>query len=82
MPENHSKPNAIEKNCRDSECREKLSSLTTDEMALFTKFTYCPFCSEELILVCQNCREELDNPDYHFCPWCGVKFAQEDENDE
>ncbi|MDR2353503.1 MAG: hypothetical protein LBF22_10180 [Deltaproteobacteria bacterium] len=79
MPENQPKISSIEKICHDSECAEKISALTPDYATLFKKFTYCPFCSEELVRICQNCKEELDSADYKFCPWCGAKFAENSE---
>ncbi|MDR2460082.1 MAG: zinc-ribbon domain-containing protein [Deltaproteobacteria bacterium] len=79
MSDNYPKTSAIEKNCHDSECTEKIAGLTSEQKDLFKKFTYCPYCSEELILICQNCREQLDSPDYRFCPWCGARFVEDDE---
>ncbi|MDR3154488.1 MAG: hypothetical protein LBW85_09555 [Deltaproteobacteria bacterium] len=79
MKDNHPKTSSIEKTCHDNECIEKIAALPTDQAALFKKFTYCPFCAEELVLICQNCREQLDSSEYKFCPWCGVKF---DENQD
>ncbi|MDR2612772.1 MAG: hypothetical protein LBG06_08095 [Deltaproteobacteria bacterium] len=79
MTDNHTKTSSIEKTCHDNECLEKINSLSTDQVALFKKFTYCPFCAEELVLICQSCREQLDSAEYKFCPWCGVKFASEEE---
>jgi predicted RNA-binding Zn-ribbon protein involved in translation (DUF1610 family) len=75
MADNTPKTSSIEKICHDSDCAEKIASLAHDQVALFKKFTYCPFCSEELILICQNCREQLDSAEYRYCPWCGVKFT-------
>jgi uncharacterized CHY-type Zn-finger protein len=33
-----------------------------------------------LVLICQNCREQLDSTEYRYCPWCGVKFTDNDED--
>ncbi|MDR1081995.1 MAG: NOB1 family endonuclease [Deltaproteobacteria bacterium] len=79
MTENTPKTSTIEKKCHDNECCEKIASLPTDQAALFKRFTYCPYCAEELMLVCHSCGEQLDNTDYKFCPWCGVKFLDEQE---
>jgi predicted RNA-binding Zn-ribbon protein involved in translation (DUF1610 family) len=86
MTDNHPKTSTIEKTCHDNECIEKIASLQTslqnhqtDQAALFKKFTYCPFCAEELVLICQNCREQLDSTEYKFCPWCGVRFVEDQE---
>lgn len=78
MSENTTKVSSIEKICHDSECCEKIAELTPEFQALFKKFTYCPFCAEELTLICHNCREQLNSTEYKFCPWCGVKFETED----
>jgi predicted RNA-binding Zn-ribbon protein involved in translation (DUF1610 family) len=79
MPETQPKTSVIEKICQDSECSDKMAALSGDQIALFKKFTFCPFCAEELNLVCQNCREQLNSTDYKFCPWCGAKFVEPDE---
>jgi predicted RNA-binding Zn-ribbon protein involved in translation (DUF1610 family) len=77
MPEtNLNKPttSVIEKVCHDNECTEKILNLPPDQASLFKTFVYCPYCAEELTLICQSCREELNSQDFKFCPWCGVKF--------
>ncbi|MDR1039413.1 MAG: hypothetical protein LBR80_04465 [Deltaproteobacteria bacterium] len=79
MTDNNPKTSAIEKTCHDNECVEKIASLPTDQATLFKRFTYCPYCAEELVLICQNCREQLDSTEYKFCPWCGVKFIDDQE---
>jgi predicted RNA-binding Zn-ribbon protein involved in translation (DUF1610 family) len=68
------KPSSIEKVCHDSECAERISLLEPDQLNLFKTFTYCPYCAEELMLICQNCREQLNSFEYKYCPWCGSEF--------
>jgi predicted RNA-binding Zn-ribbon protein involved in translation (DUF1610 family) len=80
MSDHTPKTSTIEKICHDNECSEKIAGLRADQLELFKKFTYCPFCSEELILICHNCREQLNSTDYRYCPWCGVKFVEEAED--
>ncbi|MDR1546413.1 MAG: hypothetical protein LBU12_06840 [Deltaproteobacteria bacterium] len=75
MPEIHRKLSSIEKICHDSECSEKIASLKPEHVTLFKTFTYCPYCAEELTLVCQSCREQLNSSEFKYCPWCGVNFA-------
>jgi uncharacterized CHY-type Zn-finger protein len=82
MPDNHTKSSAIEKICHENECAEKIATLTPEDYRLFKSFTYCPYCAEELSLVCQSCREELNNHEYKFCPWCGAKFEESLEEDK
>jgi predicted RNA-binding Zn-ribbon protein involved in translation (DUF1610 family) len=69
---------SIEKICHDSECAERISSLKPEFANVFKTFTYCPFCAEELMLVCQSCKEQLNSNEYKFCPWCGAKFVDSD----
>ncbi|MDR1608927.1 MAG: hypothetical protein LBT38_11045 [Deltaproteobacteria bacterium] len=80
MPENQTNTSVIEKICHESECAEKIATLSSDEHNLFKTFTYCPYCAEELSLVCQACKEELNNNEYKFCPWCGAKFQEDAPN--
>jgi predicted RNA-binding Zn-ribbon protein involved in translation (DUF1610 family) len=71
---NLEKTSAIEKICHDTDCCEKIAELPQDVQSEFKRFIYCPFCAEELTLICQHCREQLNSTEYKFCPWCGVKF--------
>jgi predicted RNA-binding Zn-ribbon protein involved in translation (DUF1610 family) len=80
MSENQLKPSAIEKICHDNECSDRIASLSPEHASLFKTFTYCPYCAEELTLVCQNCREQLNSNEYKFCPWCGAEFIDASEN--
>jgi predicted RNA-binding Zn-ribbon protein involved in translation (DUF1610 family) len=80
MPDNQVKTSVIEKICHDNDCAEKIAALSPDSYTLFKSFTYCPYCAEELSLVCQSCREELNNSEYKFCPWCGAKFEEKSES--
>ncbi|MDR3205385.1 MAG: hypothetical protein LBV23_11725 [Deltaproteobacteria bacterium] len=79
MPDSHPKTSVIEKICHDNDCSEKISSLSPEYSTLFKTFTFCPYCAEELTLICQNCREQLNSSEYKFCPWCGVKFLEQNE---
>jgi predicted RNA-binding Zn-ribbon protein involved in translation (DUF1610 family) len=74
MSEKHSQNSSIEKICHDSDCAEKIGHLKVEQQNLFKTFTYCPYCAEELMLVCQSCREQLNSSEFKYCPWCGVKF--------
>lgn len=65
---------SIERICQDTECADKFTALTPEQRELFKTFTYCPYCAEEMTLVCSNCHEQLSSTDYKFCPWCGAKF--------
>jgi predicted RNA-binding Zn-ribbon protein involved in translation (DUF1610 family) len=76
MPDNHAKSNAIEKMCHDTDCAEKISHLNPEQQKLFNTFTYCPYCAEELMLICHSCREQLNGNEFKYCPWCGVKFDE------
>jgi uncharacterized CHY-type Zn-finger protein len=62
--------------CRDVECEEKYNKLTDDARTSFLEFSYCPFCSNELVILCSSCRESLSDKDYNFCPWCGCQFEK------
>jgi predicted RNA-binding Zn-ribbon protein involved in translation (DUF1610 family) len=73
-----SKTSSIEKICHDSECTEKISSLRPEHANLFKTFTFCPYCAEELMLICQSCKEQLNSNEYKYCPWCGAKFVEID----
>lgn len=65
-----------EKTCLDTQCQESLSEMP-EEFALWSsKFTYCPFCSEELHIQCAACKEPLTNTEFKYCPWCGVGFDE------
>ena len=75
MSEKPAKPSSIEKMCHDSECAEKIASLRPEHANLFKTFTYCPYCAEELMLICQTCKEQLNSSEYKYCPWCGSRFS-------
>jgi predicted RNA-binding Zn-ribbon protein involved in translation (DUF1610 family) len=79
MAEHHPKTSTIEKMCHDSDCAEKINHLKPEQQKLFNTFTYCPYCAEELMLVCHSCREQLNGNEFKFCPWCGVKFEDPQE---
>ena len=70
------KNSSIEKICHDSECADKISNLKPEFSNLFKTFTYCPYCAEELTLVCQSCKEQLNSGENKYCPWCGAKFVE------
>jgi uncharacterized protein with PIN domain len=72
------KASSIEKICHDGECADKISNLSPEHANLFKTFTYCPYCAEELTLVCQSCKEQLNSSEYKYCPWCGAKFLEID----
>ncbi|MDR2349694.1 MAG: hypothetical protein LBF41_03560 [Deltaproteobacteria bacterium] len=74
MTDTTPKISSIEKVCHDNECGEKIAALSPEQRELFKRFTFCPYCAAELILICENCREQLNGTDFRYCPWCGVKF--------
>ena len=69
-----SAPMRIEKICHDSDCAEKIAALSQEQADLCKTFVYCPYCAEELALVCPSCRETLQSGEFKFCPWCGQNF--------
>jgi predicted RNA-binding Zn-ribbon protein involved in translation (DUF1610 family) len=78
MPDHFEKPSSIEKICHDGDCNEKIAALNPEQTKLFKTFTFCPYCAEELTLICQTCREQLSSNEFKFCPWCGAKFDEPD----
>ena len=65
---------SVDKICQETDCTEKMGELTQEQRRLFKSFTYCPYCAEEMTLVCNNCHEQLASADFKFCPWCGAVF--------
>ncbi|KXS56234.1 MAG: hypothetical protein AMR96_03810 [Candidatus Adiutrix intracellularis] len=65
---------SIDKICQETDCTEKIAELTPEQRNWFKSFTYCPYCAEEMTLVCHNCHEQLTSSDFKFCPWCGAGF--------
>ncbi|MDR1873373.1 MAG: hypothetical protein LBS60_15855 [Deltaproteobacteria bacterium] len=82
MPDNNNESYVIEKICHENDCADKIADLSPEEKKFFITFTFCPYCAEELSLICPACREELNNNDYKYCPWCGVKFADKEIPEE
>ncbi|MDR0881027.1 MAG: hypothetical protein LBP55_00555 [Candidatus Adiutrix sp.] len=66
---------SVDKICLETDCGEKMATLTPDQRLLFKHFTYCPYCAEEMTLVCNNCHEQLTSADFKYCPWCGAEFS-------
>jgi len=60
--------------CREVECEEKYNQLSEEARRAFLEFTYCPFCSNELVIQCSSCRESLSDKSYNYCPWCGCQY--------
>jgi hypothetical protein len=63
-----------EKICLEPECQEaweKLSKLGAENLE---GFSYCPFCSNQLMVRCSACNEYINDTIYNFCPWCGERF--------
>ncbi|MEW6263859.1 MAG: hypothetical protein AB1641_12360 [Thermodesulfobacteriota bacterium] len=65
----------VQKICLDNECATSWNSLPPEFAKYIREFVYCPYCSEELHLMCSACRESLANKDFKFCPWCGASFS-------
>ena len=65
---------SVDKICQEADCSEKMGELTPEQRELFKTFTYCPYCAEEMTLICNSCQEQLNSADYKFCPWCGATF--------
>ncbi len=65
----------IDKVCQETDCSDKFSALDAGQKDLFKDFTYCPYCAEEMTLVCNQCHEQLNSSDYKYCPWCGAGFT-------
>ncbi len=72
MSENNTR--RVDKICQETDCSEKMAELSAEQRELFKTFTYCPYCAEEMTLVCNSCHEQLSSADYKFCPWCGAAF--------
>ncbi len=66
---------SVDKVCQETDCAEKMAALTPEQKQLFKTFTYCPYCAEEMTLICNNCHEQLTSADFKFCPWCGSEFG-------
>ncbi len=45
------------------------------------KDNFCPFCGTELIAVCPNCGEKIDNPYAEYCKYCGEKYRKIEHED-
>lgn len=67
---------SVDKTCQEHDCGEKMAGLTAEQKELFKCFTYCPYCAEEMTLVCNNCHEQLTSGDFKYCPWCGAEFSR------
>ena len=65
---------SVDKVCQEADCAEKIAGLSPEQKELFKTFTYCPYCAEEMTLICNSCHEQLNSADYKFCPWCGAEF--------
>lgn len=63
-----------EKVCREHECEQQWGLLSPEAKAAFLTFVYCPYCSNELVIQCSNCHEQITDKDFKFCPWCGTNF--------
>lgn len=66
---------SVDKVCQETDCSEKMAELTPEQKQLFKSFIYCPYCAEEMTLICNNCHEQLTSADFKFCPWCGSEFG-------
>jgi len=69
------KSSSVDKVCQETDCAEKMADLTSEQKQLFKSFTYCPYCAEEMTLICNTCHEQLTSADFKFCPWCGSEFG-------
>lgn len=65
-----------EKVCQEQECEEQWALLEQGVRNRCTSFVYCPFCANEMVTRCSVCGETVSDVDFHFCPWCGVKFSE------
>ena len=66
---------SVDKVCQETDCAEKMAELSPEQKQLFKSFTYCPYCAEEMTLICNSCHEQLTSADFKFCPWCGSEFG-------
>lgn len=64
------------KKCQETDCAERIAAMSPEQLQWFNSFTYCPFCAEELILVCGKCQEAVSSGDFKFCPWCGAALEE------
>jgi len=69
------KSSSVDKVCQETDCAEKMAELSPEQKQLFKSFIYCPYCAEEMTLICNNCHEQLTSADFKFCPWCGSEFG-------
>ncbi len=63
-----------EKICREEECKEQWEQLPNSVKDVCTKFVYCPFCANEMIVRCSACNEFIHEISFGYCPWCGIEF--------
>ncbi len=69
------KTSSVDKVCQETDCADKMAELTPEQRELIKSFTYCPYCAEEMTLVCSSCNEQLTSAEFKFCPWCGDEFS-------
>ena len=65
-----------QKMCSDPKCREDWEELESVCGHKAGEFSYCPFCAEELSVLCSVCHEAVPDPYFRYCPWCGREFQK------
>ena len=67
---------SLQKICSDPKCQDEWAKMDQAAREAAAGFTYCPFCAEELATQCSACCEQVQDPSFKFCPWCGKEFEK------
>jgi predicted RNA-binding Zn-ribbon protein involved in translation (DUF1610 family) len=64
-----------EKICLEQDCQDAWEDMTKHvSHNEIVKFSYCPFCANQITARCSACGEYVNDAVYRFCPWCGERF--------
>ncbi|MDR1396517.1 MAG: NOB1 family endonuclease [Desulfarculales bacterium] len=64
-----------EKICLEQDCQDAWEEMVKHvDHNEISRFSYCPFCANQITTRCSACNEYVNDAVYRFCPWCGERF--------